>query len=298
MKADEIRHWQDAVFDQVFEAIAASEELRAVLVFKGARILAYHLGGEGRQSLDLDANCTLEFVERYPEHVARADALQEMLSRAISRYFEDQDPVRLELASIRVRPKPPRGHPRGWNAHHVELRVIDRSRPSQTGIPNLTLDIAFPESLGRESTTTINVGGSPVKVYTLERIAGEKLRAFLSSLPKHRSKASRPGDAIRVRDIYDLHQIVERISLKDEEFWRKVGHEFRAACESRGVDCAGWSSFAATEDGVRESYRRETILPKKVTFEDAWEKLRTVIDFMERNGVAPFEFPLPDPEPQ
>lgn len=293
MRPDEARHWQNELLDEAFHAIAASEELRSILVFKGARILAHHLGAPGRQSLDLDANSTREFLAEYPDRAVQAGRLRDMLTRALSRHFESQSPVRYVVESVRVTPQPPRGHPLGWNSHQVELRLIDSSRASQRGVPNLRVDIAFPESLGPDSTTTIEIGGAQVRVYSLERIAGEKLRAFLSSLPAYRAKTGRTGGAIRVRDIYDIHQIVERCPIADEDFWRVAGEEFRLACQSRGVNCLGWNSFAHDEDLIRDSYLRETILPKAVRFEEAWERLHAVVGFLEQIGVTPFEYALP-----
>lgn len=48
------------------------------------------------------------------------------------------------------------------------------------------------------------VDGHVVMAYTLQRIAGEKLRAFLSSLPTYRRQVKTPGEVVRVKDIYDL----------------------------------------------------------------------------------------------
>ena len=62
--------WKNQVLEEVLSAVAANPELRAILIFKGARILAKLLPDAHRQSLDLDANCTEEFLATFPERDA------------------------------------------------------------------------------------------------------------------------------------------------------------------------------------------------------------------------------------
>ncbi len=83
------------------------------------------------------------------------------------------------------------------------------------------------------------VDGLTVQSYTLERITGEKMRAYLTSLPVYRSKIGRRPDTPRFKDLYDLARIRRRFDLADNAFWRTASREFGLACESRFVDCAG-----------------------------------------------------------
>lgn len=73
--------------------------------------------------------------------------------------------------------------------------------------------------------------------YTLVRIAGEKLRAFLSSLPAYRAKVKKPGEAVRAKDLYDISRIRRVHGLEQIEFWRRAGEEFHVACRYRYIDC-------------------------------------------------------------
>ena len=292
MKEQEADSWKDNVLDEIFAAIAASELLTKALIFKGARVLARYLPEGARQSLDLDSNTTREFIERYPERKALAAVIEQELTAAIRRHFESQSPVTYELSTIRVTPKPPREHPHGWNALEIRLRVVDLRRQSQGGIPSLQLDIAAPEELTDESTTQIVVAGHKVQAYTLERIAGEKLRAFLSSAPAHQAKTDRTG-ILRAKDLYDLARIASKVPITDTKFWRKVGVEFYTACKSRGVDCAGWSTFAAIETLARGLYEKESVLPKNIPFDKAWSALNSIMKRLEKDGVTPFTNPLP-----
>jgi hypothetical protein len=290
--ADNAR-WQDRLLDQVFAAIAAHPALTEILIFKGARILAHHLPGVTRQSLDLDANCRRAFLDTFIDRERQAAVLRQYLAEAVNAHFEAQSPVTLELGEIRVFTKPPKGHPRGWNAFEVRIRVVDRSRPSQLGVPTLELDVASPEAMSADSLTTLQVGGHAVHTYSLPRIAGEKVRAFLSSLPDYQRKSGRSGGAIRVKDLYDLTQVVRHRPLLDTAFWRTAASEFRLACTSRFVDCAGWSAFDAHEALVRATFTVERVLPDDVDFETAWTTLRLIVEAFEASGVVPIDVPMP-----
>jgi hypothetical protein len=191
--------WKSQVLDEVFVALAAAEPLDACLVYKGARVLNLRLGG-GRQSLDLDSNLAAPFVQQYPDREAQRAFLEEQMARAVRRHFERQDPVGYELTALTVQTYPPKSHVMGWDAFKVRMNVNDLTR-NVKALPALEIDVAAPEELLDSSVSTIEVGRHRVVEYTLERIAGEKLRAFLSSLPAYRAKVRKPGEAVRAKDL-------------------------------------------------------------------------------------------------
>jgi hypothetical protein len=208
--------WKSQVLDEIFIALAASEQLDEALVFKGARVLNARLGS-GRQSLDLDSNLAAPFVRKCPDREAQRVFLEQEMTRAVHRHFERQDPVRYELTSLKVQTYPPKSHPMGWDAFKVKMNVKDLSR-RVLGLPALEIDVAAPEELLDTSVTILEVGGHRVHAYTLERIAGEKLRAFLSSLPAYRAKVKKPGEAVRAKDLYDVSRISGVYGLEQVEF--------------------------------------------------------------------------------
>jgi hypothetical protein len=282
--------WKSQVLDEIFVALAASEQLDECLVFKGARVLNLRLGG-GRQSLDLDANLAAPFVENYPDREAQRAFLEEHVVLAVRRHFERQDPVRYELTALTVRTYPPKSHPMGWDAFKVRMNVNDLTR-SVRGLPALEIDVTAPEELLDSSVSILSVGGHRVVAYTLERIAGEKLRAFLSTLPAYRAKAKKPGEAVRARDLYDVTRIRRVHEIEQVEFWRLVGQEFRLACRSRYIDCQGLGTFQEQWAVTRKTYEEATI-PKDISFEEAETTLVAVVCFLEVQGIVPFSFPLP-----
>jgi len=283
--------WKSRVLDEVFQAIAESREIVDALVFKGARVLNLRLGS-GRQSLDLDSNFRPCFVVTHAERDVQRKFLERELTRAIRRYFERQNPVRLQLDRIKVLPPNDlRKHPLGWDAFEVRMNIKDLSR-NVLGLPAITIDIAAPEELLVTSISRLAVGAQEVYAYSLERIAGEKLRAFLSTLPTYREKMKKPGEAVRVKDLYDLARILQTRPLSDEPFWIIASAEFRLASKSRYVDCAGLSTFKEAWDITQKSYAATTI-PKDISFDQASEALALIVHFVETAGIIPFSFPLP-----
>jgi len=255
-------HWKSQVLDEIFAALAASKSLDDVLVFKGARVLNVRLGN-GRQSLDLDSNLAVAFAQKYPGREAQRDFLEREITQAVRRHFERQDPVKFELTFLKVQTYPPKSsHPMGWDAFKVKMSVNDLST-NVISLPALEIDVAAPEDLKSTSVTTIEVGGHYVHAYTLERIAGEKLRAFLSSLPAYRAKVKKPGEAVRAKDLYDLSRIRRLYGLEKVEFWRMAGEEFYAACRSRYIDCQGLTTFQEQWTVTQKTYAEATI-PKDI----------------------------------
>jgi hypothetical protein len=294
MNSDEQSRWKSEVLDVVFEALAASEALTSLLVYKGARVLNRRLRSSDRQSLDIDSN----LVARAAAALDREEqmrVLEQEIAAALDRHFETEVPVRYELEGVRVKPDPKLGqaHPLGWDAFRIRLQIRDLRRVNVVGLPALEIDVAAPEMLLEGSTEPLEVGGHEVVAYSLPRLAGEKLRAFLSTLPEYRRKVRRQGEAIRVKDIYDLGRIAREYPPEEEDaFWRQVGAEFRVACESRFVDCQGVSTFEQNLEVIRQSYENSPILPADIPFGQAWAVVRTVVHMFETWEVVPFQFPL------
>ena len=302
MNPEDADQWQQEAFDEVFRALAASADLRGVLVFKGARVLALRLRAAGRRSLDIDSNLTTQFIAERPKREEQRAVLETRFRRAIVRYFERQAVVRFQLKRLTVSLQPREGsHPLGWNAFIVKVALIDASRSHVVGLPTLQIDVAAPEDLTDLSVSLLEVqgsgGGAPTQVpaYTLERLAGEKLRAFLSTLPAYRVKVRKPGDAIRVKDLHDLACIrrVEPVGVAPGEFWRRAADEFRLACTSRYIDCAGPETFRENWPATKLAYETDTNLARNVPFAEAERTLDEVTAFFGALGVFPLRFPLP-----
>jgi predicted nucleotidyltransferase component of viral defense system len=294
MNTDQQQAWINAVQDHVLDALGRAEALRDVLVFKGARVLRQRLQRSYRQSYDLDANITSAFLARYPDRDEQRRWLQWAITNALRAYFDAQSVVRYEVDRVSVELNPKRQHPLGWTGYLVKLSLLDRAHAGVIGLPALEIDIASPEELGASAIAPLGSGETWVMAYTLERIAGEKLRAFLSSLPTYSRKVQRAERAVRTKDVYDLAGIVREKPLADRKFWDAAGEEFRRACASRFVDCDGLASFEEGLAVTRASYETDASLHNaSIRFDDAWYALRGIVQHLEQRGIVPFRYPLP-----
>jgi len=283
--------WKDAVLGEILRAVSGHAPLRKSLVFKGARILNLHLRTQ-RQSLDIDANLRVEFQQQMPDRQAQADWFEAQLKAAIRNHFEDQDPVRYELESVKVEQNPPIvPHPHGWNGLVARIRVTDQKMRGVKGLPTVELEIAAPELLGADAVCPLPLDGTDIPAYTLHRIAGEKLRAFLTSLPAYRHKINSPTREVRAKDLHDLARILEARPITDEEFWDKAAHEFRLACESRYVDCEGSMTFREDWGTTRAIYISEAKLTA-VPWAVVESALNEILEYFSRSSVFPLSFPL------
>lgn len=284
-------HWVTEVLREVVTAIMHDEALRAALVFKGAWILNLHLG-HTRYSIDIDAAAEPSWVEEMGSLHRQEAFLREHLPRAVRRHFERQNPVRFTMQEAKFARSPVGHHPRGWDMLRAKLVVIDHRMPNVLGLPTVELEVAAAESYGPDAVEIRDFLGVPTRVYALHRIAGEKLRAYLTSLPEYRAKMRGGDRKSRVRDLHDLACIVRHRPLKEADFWEKAMQEFRLACESRYVDCAGPETFKQDWAQARLRYEQDQHL-RMVPFSEAEAALEAVCAAFFRMGVFPLVFPPP-----
>jgi hypothetical protein len=293
MNPEDANRWKADVLMHILKSLASSNELKDVLIYKGALILNHRLG-TSRMSLDIDTNLNQDFIVAGPHKEDRKEYLKKTLSKAINKYFERQEPVRFKLENINIRRSPPRiDHPLGWDAYTIKINIMDNQYRNIRNLPALTIDVAAPEALSEYSVSDIDLDGYKVKAYTLERIAGEKLRAFLSTLPAYRAKVSKPGEAVRVKDLYDIVRIYRICPIENKFYWEQVGSEFKLACESRFVDCQGLESFQENWTDTRSLYERDTSLPKDIPFDEIERVIVAITDLFTGKGIIPFSFQLP-----
>ena len=292
MNDGQINAWKKDALTHILMALAQNEKIRGVLIFKGALILNMRLGAE-RMSLDIDSNLDQSFTLQVPDRADQQKFLEKNVPIAVTRYFERQDPVRYELSNCRVTMSPRSDHPRGWNAFLVKITLTDNQNAGVRGLPALTIDVAAPETLTDKSYSEIPWNHASIKAYTLERIAGEKARAFLSSLPSYRAKVKKPGEAVRAKDLYDLTRIHKAMG-DTKTFWEAAGNEFLLACESRYIDCEGIKAFKENWETTISTYNEDSIIPDDIPFDEVEVTLEKILALWTEMGIIPFTFPLPE----
>ena len=285
MNPEQQQHWKNEVLEEILLAVAASPELSRLLVFKGARILNLHLGSY-RQSLDIDANLRVGVKPSGETASDLAARLERALGTALRTRFDQPEIVRFSLESLTVRPKPRQGHPRGWDGFEALMRVRDGRHAGTRSLPTLEMDIAAPETLGPTALSLVRFKGVDVPACSLERIAGEKLRAFLTSLPEYRAKVSTAPRAVRAKDLHDLARIFREHGTDDRRFWSAVAGEFKLACRDRLVDCAGPATFRQNHERTRVVYQEDRSL-QSIPWEEADASLTRILSLLETMGVFP-----------
>jgi len=158
------------------------------------------------------------------------------------------------------------------------------------GLPVLEIDVAAAETLGPGAVETLTMEGIPARVYALHRIAGEKLRAYLTSLPSYRRKMEGGDREFRVKDLHDITRILQARPATDRKFWSDAGQEFQLACASRLVDCRGLESFMEDWPLARERYEKDGSL-KSISFAEAESALQVVVGMFEQQKIFPLEYP-------
>lgn len=281
--------WLDTSLEILFEAFARDKTLREILIFKGARILKYHLGDLNRFSRDIDSNLSFEFVNTHRLKKEQTDFLEEAFTNALRRYFLSMNTIKYSIRSLKIEANPKEEqHPYGWDGFKIIINLEDALLKSTRGIPKIEIDIAYPEKLSKQSVNTIEyIPGYYLNIYSLERIAGEKPRAFLSTLPAYFKKMGKTPRTVRAKDLYDIAKILEVRKIEDEIFWTTAGNEFKMACESRFIDCSGIDTFSQNLSTTKATYEGDPTIPRDISFDKAWDSLTSIVKFWEERKILP-----------
>jgi predicted nucleotidyltransferase component of viral defense system len=277
MNPSEFERWNFDALSQILHALAENAFFRTNLIFKGAIILSRYLP-TSRKSLDIDSNLASDFVGITPGRVQQEKILKSNLEQAISRHFE-----------IQIKSKV---HPRGWAGFEITISIKDHENLGVRGLPNLYMDVAAPEVLSKDSLKKMPLGRSEIHVYSLERITGEKARAYLTTLPTYRKKIGGFEKSARVRDLYDLTKILQNKGISNTTFWEIAGREFELACESRFVDCMEPDCFFEEWSIIEGLYLNAPTIPKDISIGEIKKTILAISNFWAKKGIIPFSFPL------
>jgi len=222
---------RDYLLSWILAAIGQVGSLRDVLVFKGGSALKKCWFGDYRFSEDLDFSGT----EGVPTGKAMEDAVQEAC-RAAARLLDEYAPV--EIVCERYTERDP--HPGGQEAFSVRAR-LPWQRDAHTRV---MVEVSVDEKVLKPTPrrAVIHGYGEPldaqVRVYTLEEIVAEKLRAILQHVGK---LEERGWSRSRARDYYDLWRVLgtykSRMDLTD------FASLLREKCAVRKVSFEGPGDF-------------------------------------------------------
>ncbi len=200
---------RDYLLSWILAGIGQVESLRDTLVFKGGTALKKCYFGDYRFSEDLD----FSGLEGAPTGDKMEQAVREACDAAV-KLLDKYAPV--EIACERYTEKEP--HPGGQEAFTIRARLPWQNQPQTRVMIETTLDekILKPSQMRK----VIHEYGEPlnaeIRVYALEEIVAEKLRAILQHVHKLKERG---WSRSRARDYYDLWRILgayrEQMNLSD-----------------------------------------------------------------------------------
>jgi predicted nucleotidyltransferase component of viral defense system len=200
---------RDYLLSWVLAGLAQVESLRDTLVFKGGTALRKCYFGDFRFSEDLDFSGS----EGVPTGEAMERAIRDAC-RAAATLLDEHAPV--ELSCERYTERDP--HPAGQEAFTIRARLPWQRQPQTRVMIETTVDEPILKPAPRRPL--IHPYGEPieadVRVYALEEIVAEKLRAILQQA---KTIETRGWSRSRARDYYDLWRVLsaykDRIDLAD-----------------------------------------------------------------------------------
>ena len=222
---------RDYLLSWVLTGISEVPMLRDSLVFKGGTALRKCYFGNYRFSEDLDFSA----LEEVPSGVEMERLVNEACEIAV-RLLDEYAPV--EISCERYTEREP--HPGGQEAFAIRARFPWQSRLQTRVMIEITMDERV--LLPAERRQVIHDYGEPldaeVKVYSLEEIVAEKLRALLQQADMFERRG---WSRSRARDYYDLWRVLG--AYKDQMDLAGFDSFLREKCAVRGVSFEGPDDF-------------------------------------------------------
>ena len=222
---------RDYLLSWVLAGVSQVPELHQNLVFKGGTALKKCFFGDYRFSEDLDFSGL--------DGISRGDAMEQLVQDACwaaTNLLEEYAPV--EITCERYSEGEP--HPGGQEAFVIRARFPWHSRVHTRAMVEITVD--EPVLWPAENRAVIHGYDEPldaeIKVYSLEEVVAEKLRAIL----QHTATLHRRGwSRSRARDYYDIWRVLG--TYKDQMDLTGFNSLLHRKCAVRGVDFAGLEDF-------------------------------------------------------
>ena len=222
---------RDYLLSWVLAGISEVPVLQDTLVFKGGTALRKCYFGDYRFSEDLDFSA----LEEVPSGVEMERLVNEACEVAVQ-LLDEYAPV--EISSERYTEREP--HPGGQEAFTIRARFPWQSRLWTRVMVEITMDERV--LLPAERRQVIHGYGEPldaeVKVYSLEEIVAEKLRALLQQANMFETRG---WSRSRARDYYDLWRVLG--TYKDQMDMAGFDSILWEKCAVRGVSFTGPNDF-------------------------------------------------------
>lgn len=199
----------DRIKKLTLRALMSDETLMHSLVLKGGNALHLVYEITNRGSIDIDFSVEREFTKQ------EFQKMPKWMDYILNRTFRDDG---LFVFDVKFGEKPKSGSIPEWKGYFLEFKVIENSRVDEDidkmrrhaiklndQSPVYVVDISAYEYV--EGATTKEMDGVILRVYTLEMILFEKLRALCQTMPEYKEIVTTARQKYRARDIYDIYLI-------------------------------------------------------------------------------------------
>lgn len=199
----------DKIKKLTLRALMSDETLMHSLVLKGGNAL--HLVYEviNRGSIDIDFSVESEFTEK------ELKKMPIWMDYILNNTFR---PEGLKVFDVRFIEKPKTGSIPEWKGYLLEFKVIESDKVDEYGeniekmrrnaiklngqSPKYEVEISAYEYV--DTATKTEFDGVILRVYTLEMILFEKIRALCQTMPEYKEIVASAKQKYRARDIYDI----------------------------------------------------------------------------------------------
>lgn len=202
-------------------ALMSDEELYNRLVLKGGNALQIVYEVINRSSLDIDFSMKGDFTE------IELQGMEEKIGKIFDETFSKEG---LKTFDVKFIHKPKKGDIPEWKGYNIEFKTIDKEKYDTLGTdearrrnaikidivnqsPKFTVDISAYEYI--DEATKVEIDGVIMKIYTLDMILLEKLRALCQTMEKYKEVVSTINpNKKRARDVYDICRIYDIVGKK------------------------------------------------------------------------------------
>lgn len=203
----------DKIKRLTLRGLMSDETLMRSLVLKGGNALqlAYEITNRG--SLDIDFSVEREFTD------VEFEKMPTLLEYILDRTFREEG---LKVFDVKFKLKPKRQEIPEWKGYLLEFKLIELDKYEsfegdiekirrnaislqENRSPVYSVDISAYEYV--EPATKMEIDGAMLRVYTLEMILMEKVRALCQTMPKYKEIVPSANQKFRSRDIYDIYTV-------------------------------------------------------------------------------------------
>lgn len=263
---------RDYVLSWLLAGISQVEALHDTLIFKGGTALKKCFFGDYRFSEDLDFSA----MGDVPIGEGMEEAIREACDRA-TRLLDEFAPV--EIVCERYTEREP--HPGGQETFTIRVRLPWHRAPQTRVMVETALDEKILKPVQKRSI--IHDYGEPlaarVKVYALEEIVAEKLRAILQHVEMLQERG---WTRSRARDYYDLWRVLG--AFQERLDFSGFSDFLRSKCTVRNVSFGGPDDFfqEAMLNYVEKTWQQwlGPLIPDLPDFETVIDDLRPTISLL------------------